>query len=255
MVYFKIMKTPGILYIVATPIGNLSDITLRALETLKSVDLIACEDTRVTAKLLNHYNIKKPLISYHQHTKLKKIELLINELKDGKNIALVTDAGTPGISDPGNVLIAKLLNCHIAIVPVPGPSALTALISVAGIDMQRFIFLGFPPHKKGREKFFKEAVSYNYPVVYYESPYRVLKNLALLEEIQPGKDVIIGRELTKMFEEVVRGKVSEAIKYFTPTPKGGKSASGDKNESKLVWGQAQKKAKIRGEFVVIVCGT
>lgn len=222
----------GTLYVVATPIGNLEDITFRAIRTLREVDLIACEDTRLTSKLLNHYNIKKPLKSYHQHTKLEKIELLINELKDGKNIALVTDAGTPGISDPGNKLVQEVLKENITVIPIPGPSALTAIASVSGIDMQKFAFLGFPPHKKGREKFFKEVVGYNYPVVYYESPYRVLKNLALLEEIQPGKDVIVGRELTKIFEEVVRGKVSRVIKYFT-----------------------EKKAKIRGEFVVIVCET
>lgn len=218
----------GTLYVVATPIGNLSDITLRALETLKKVDFIACEDTRVTAKLLNYYNIKKPLISCHQHSKPEKINAIIDKLKEGNDIALVTDAGTPGISDPGNHLIAKLLNCQIVIVPIPGPSALTALISVSGIDMQKFVFLGFPPHKKGRETFFREAAGLKYPAVYYESPYRLIKNLELLEKISPEKEVIAGRELTKMFEEIVRGKVGEVKKYFS-----------------------EKKAKIRGEFVII----
>ncbi len=219
----------GALYIVATPIGNLKDITLRALETLKSVDFIACEDTRVTLKLLNHYNIKKPLISFHQHSRLQKFDLIVNKLKEGKNIALVTDAGTPGISDPGSILIAKLLNCHIAIVPIPGPSALTTLVSIAGVNMQKFIFLGFPPHKKGREKFFKEVAEAKYPVVYYESPHRVVKNLELLADFNPGKNVIIGRELTKMFEEILRGSTEFAAKSIV-----------------------QKKAQIKGEFTIIV---
>jgi 16S rRNA (cytidine1402-2'-O)-methyltransferase len=234
----------GILYIVATPIGNLGDITLRALETLEKVDIIACEDTRVTSKLLNHYSIKKPLVSYHQHSRITKVDYLIGELKDGKNIALVTDAGTPGISDPGNMLIAKLLNCQIAVIPIPGSSSLTALASAAGIDMQKFVYFGFPPHKKGRETFFKEVANFKIPVIYFESPHRVIKNLELLSVIaseakqsrdchglRPRKDthVIIGRELTKMFEEIIRGNVEEVLGYFEKNP-----------------------GKIKGEFVIIV---
>lgn len=219
----------GILYVVATPIGNLSDITLRALETLKTVDLIACEDTRVTVKLLNHYNIKKPLISYHQHSKLDKIDSIINKLKEGNNIALATDAGTPGISDPGNILVGEAIKEDISVIPIPGPSALSAIVSVSGIDMQRFVFLGFPPHKKGRETFFKELKGLKYPVVYFDSPYRVVKNLELLAELGGEKKIIVGRELTKIFEEVVRGTTAEIIKYFS-----------------------EKKAKIKGELVVIV---
>jgi 16S rRNA (cytidine1402-2'-O)-methyltransferase len=234
----------GILYIVATPIGNLEDITLRALETLEKVDIIACEDTRVTTKLLNHYSIKKPLVSYHQHSRITKVDYLISELKKGKNIALVTDAGTPGVSDPGNYLIDKLLNEQIAVIPVPGPSALGAIISVAGIDLQKFIFLGFPPHKKGRETFFKEVAGFKIPVIYFESPHRVVKNLELLSVIaseakqsrdchglRPRKDinVIIGRELTKMFEEIIRGSVEEVLGYFEKNPD-----------------------KVKGEFVIIV---
>jgi 16S rRNA (cytidine1402-2'-O)-methyltransferase len=219
----------GILYVVATPIGNLSDITLRALETLKKVDLIACEDTRVTAKLLNHYSIKKPLISYHQHSKLDKVGSIIDKLKEGNNIALVTDAGTPGISDPGNILVGEAIKENIAIIPIPGSSALATLVSVAGIDMQRFVFLGFPPHKKGREKYFKEIASLKYPVIYYESPYRIIKNLELLAFLAPQKNVIVGRELTKLFEEVIRGPVEFVAKSMN-----------------------QKKAKIKGELVIIV---
>src|SRR4030042_3476764 len=208
------IKEFGTLYIVATPIGNLSDITLRALEILKSVDFIACEDTRVTIKLLNYYNIKKPLMSFHQHSRLQKFDLIINKLKEGKNIALATDAGTPGISDPGNVLVQKAIRENINAVPIPGPSALGTLISIAGIDMQKFVFLGFPPHKKGREKFFKEAAEAKYPVIYYESPHRAVKNLKLLAGFNPKKNVIIGRELTKMFEEIFRGKIAEAVDYY-----------------------------------------
>lgn len=218
----------GILYIVATPIGNLKDITLRALEVLKEVDFVACEDTRVTAKLLNHYNIKKPLISYHQHSKITRVEKIIEHLQSGKDIALVTDAGTPGISDPGNHLVAELLKCRIVVIPIPGPSALGAIISVAGIDMQKFVFLGFPPHKKGRETFFKEVANSKLPVIYYDSVHRVTKNLEFLQSLNLEKNIILGRELTKMFEEVVRGNTKEVLGYF------------EKN-----------KDKIKGEFVII----
>lgn len=223
------MDKCGILYVVATPIGNLQDITLRALEILKSADFVACEDTRVTSKLLNHYSIQKTLISYHQHSELKKIDLIINKLKDGKNIALVTDAGTPGISDPGNILVAEAIKNKIEIQSIPGPSALGALISIAGIDLQKFLFFGFPPHKKGRETFFKEVIGSKYPVVYYESPHRFIKNLELLKLFECDKRIIIGRELTKIFEQVVRGNTSEILAYF------------EKNQD-----------KIKGEFVVII---
>ncbi len=219
----------GILYIVATPIGNLEDITFRAIKTLKEADLIACEDTRVTKKLLDRYDIKKPLISYFQHSKLAKISQIIDSLKTGKNVALVTDAGTPGISDPGNKLVEEAVKNNIQIIPIPGPSGFTTLASVAGIDMQKFLFLGFPPHKKGRETFFKEIAASKYPVIYYDSVHRVIKNLELLEKLAPGKKVILGRELTKMFEEVVRGSTKEVLEYF------------EKN-----------KGKIRGEFIIIV---
>lgn len=219
----------GILYIVATPIGNLGDITLRALEILKNVDFIACEDTRVTSKMLNHYNIKKPLISYHQHSELKKIDFIVDKLKEGSNIALVTDAGTPGISDPGNILVAEAVKNDIEIHPIPGSSALASIISIAGIDLHKFLFLGFPPHKKGRETFFKEVISFKYPVVYYESPHRFIKNLELLKLLECSKRIIIGRELTKIFEEVQRGNVEETLSYYQ-----------------------ENKDKIKGEFVVIV---
>lgn len=206
------------LYIVATPIGNLEDITLRALRILKEVNLILCEDTRVTQKLLNHYNIKKPLVSYHEHSRLKKNEFIIKELKDGKNLALVTDAGTPGISDPGNKLIEEVLKEEIKIVPIPGPSALGIIISVAGINLKEFLFLGFPPHKKGRETFFKKIASQDLPVIYFESSHRIIKNLELLKSFDEKLNVIVGKELTKMFEEIIRGKIGEAVEYLQKNP-------------------------------------
>lgn len=219
----------GILYIVATPIGNLEDITLRALRILREVDFILCEDTRITSRLLAKYEIKKPLVSFHHHTKSGKAEKIIEEILEGKNAALVTDAGTPGISDPGNVLVEKAVEKGVEISPIPGASALAAVISVAGIDMQKFVFLGFPPHKKGRETFFKEVVSSKYPAVYYESPHRILKNLELLKSLGMGKRTIVSRELTKMFEEVVRGNLEEITTYFQENP-----------------------SKIKGEFVVVI---
>jgi len=219
----------GILYVVATPIGNLEDITLRALRVLKEVEFIACEDTRVTRKLVSHYNIATRLVSFHQHSKLQKIDYLVSEMKAGKNVALVTDAGTPGVSDPGNKLVEEAVNNEIQVVAIPGASALVSMVSISGIDLQKFTFLGFPPHKKGRETFFKQVIASELPVVYYESPHRVIKNLNLLQDLGSEKKIIIGRELTKMFEEVVRGTVSEVLEYF-----------------------AQHEDKVRGEFVVVV---
>ena len=218
------MSNFGKLYIVATPIGNLEDVTLRALRTLKEVDLILCEDTRVTKKLLDRYEIQKPLLSYHHHSKLSRIEKIVEYLENGKNLALVSDAGTPGISDPGNELVASLLSpkagpldllrSGLRIIPIPGVSAITSLASVAGINMSRFAFMGFPPHKKGREKFFREVSEMKYPVIYFESPYRFLKNLELLSKFKPDAKLVIGRELTKMFEETKRGTLVEIADYF-----------------------------------------
>ena len=212
------------LYIVATPIGNLKDISLRALEVLKGVDLILCEDTRVTKRLLNCYNIKTPVLSYHQHSQIKKINYILDLLKQGKNLALVSDSGTPGISDPGNKLIEKIeeLSSPVGelssskISPVPGPSALAAAASVSGFPMNRFIFMGFPPAKKKRKKFFQEIISSKYPMIFYESPYRVLKTLGELELSSPGLEIVVCRELTKKFETIYRGKIEEIIKKINP---------------------------------------
>lgn len=224
----------GLLYIVATPIGNLEDITFRAVRALKEADLIFCEDTRVTKKLLDHYKITAETRSFYgRGSKSRKpepnFEYIISELKTGKNIAFATDAGTPGISDPGNRLVAKAIENGIAVFPIPGASALTTLASISGIDLTKFMFLGFPPHKKGRETFFKEAAILKYPVIYYESPHRLVKNLELLNGLASEKNIILGRELTKMFEEVVRGTVSEVLDYFR-----------------------DNKDKVRGEIVIII---
>ncbi len=208
----------GTLYVVGTPIGNLADITLRALETLKSVDFILAEDTRVTKKLLMKYEITTSVYSAHEHTEAKKLEGFLDRIMNGENVAVVTDAGTPGVSDPGNVLVSLALARGVQVVPIPGVSAVAALVSVAGIDMREFIFLGFPPHKKGRETFFKRVVGSEVPVIYYESPHRLMKNLELLQSFAPEMQVIIGRELTKVYEEIVRGSVTEAITHFTEHP-------------------------------------
>jgi len=209
----------GIIYIVATPIGNLKDITLRALDIFKSADLILCEDTRVTLKLLNHFEIKKPVLSYHQHSDFKKTEEIIDLLKQGKKIALVCDAGTPGISDPGGKLIEEVIGAGIAdVIPIPGASALTTAISIAGISMDKFVFMGFPPIKNKRNKYFENINSFEYPVVLYESSHRILKTL---KELMNNPDVIVFRELTKVFETVYRGRAEDISKQLEKEgPKG-----------------------------------
>lgn len=210
------------LYIVATPIGNLKDITLRALEILREVDFILAEDTRVTKKLLERYKIEKPLISYHHHSKLNKLKKILDILHEGKSLALVSDAGTPGISDPGNKLIADILDSDLAdkveIVPIPGPSAIITLASVAGIFMDRFQFLGFPPHKKGRNKYFKKVLESDIPVIFFESPHRIIKTLEQLEELVDAYNLpptiyhlVLGRELTKKFETIYRGTINDVL--------------------------------------------
>jgi len=209
----------GKLYIVATPIGNLDDITLRALETLKSVDFILCEDTRVTKNLLNHYEINRPLISYHQHSDAKKLHEIIELLNEGKNLALVTDAGTPGISDPGNLLIRDLVNKNqqIEIIPIPGPNAAISALSISGFPTDKFVFMGFPPHKNKRQKYFKEVASMDYTVVFYESSHRITKCLNELKEyLKPETKLVICRELTKKFESTYRGTIEQILQMNIP---------------------------------------
>lgn len=251
------------LFVVATPIGNLQDITLRAIDVLKSVDIVFAEDTRVARKLLSHFEITKPIASFHKFSPQRVAERVGALLEEGKDIALITDAGTPGISDPGQYLISSLFNKSKAmhsggrterdgasfqdfpskeksgsfrvhgfdfefeIIPIPGPSSLAAIISVSDIDVSEFTFLGFPPHKKGRKTFFERVAKSEVPVILFESPHRIIKSLKELEIACGDRRVNIGRELTKIYEEVFRGTLSEAQKYFT----------GEKE---------------RGEFVIVV---
>ncbi len=225
------------LFIVATPIGNLEDISLRAIRVLKEVDIILCEDTRVTRKLLSRYNIETSVLSYHQHSQLKKVNYIVDLLKKGKNLALVSDSGTPGISDPGNKLIEFLIkeNIDVSIIPIPGCSALISAASISGFPMDRFTFLGFPPHKKKRNKFFEELlrqlVDLKHPVIFYESPHRIIKTLEEIskksEEINLNLQVIVCRELTKKFETIYRGTIDEVVKKI-------------------------KDDKIKGEFTIII---
>jgi len=221
------------LYILATPIGNLEDITLRTLRMLKEADFIVCEDTRHTLQLLNHFQIKKPLISYHQHSRLQKVEEIIGLLKQDKNLALVSDAGTPGISDPGNVLVKKVideLGENVQVIPVPGACALTTLASVAGLPTDKFLFLGFLPHKSGRQKLFEIIKNSEQTVIFYESPYRILKTMeSLAAVLEPTRQLVIGRELTKMFETIYRGTATQVLEKV-------------------------KAGQVKGEFVVLVEG-
>lgn len=218
-----------ILYIVATPIGNLEDLSFRTLKILKEVDFILCEDTRRTRKLLSYYKIRNRVLSYYQHSKLKKLEKILKFLKEGKNLALVSDAGTPGISDPGNELIKFLIKRipELKVVPIPGPSAITAAASISGFPMDKFLFLGFPPTKKKRKKFFKEVASSKYPVIFFESPYRIVKTLNELKDLIEDREIIIARELTKKFEIIYRGNIEKVLEEIGPD-------------------------KVKGEFVIIV---
>ncbi|KKT56183.1 MAG: Ribosomal RNA small subunit methyltransferase I [Candidatus Giovannonibacteria bacterium GW2011_GWC2_44_9] len=201
------------LFVVATPIGNLKDITLRAIEILKSVDFILAEDTRVTRKLLAHFDISKQIVSFQAHSSPKVLARVLDLLESGKDLALVTDAGTPGVSDPGQRLI-KAAKDFAEIIPIPGPSALSAIISVSDINLSEFCFLGFPPRKKGRQTFFKRLTGLDIPIIIFESPHRIQKTLYELELACGDRYVNIGRELTKFHEEIFRGRLSEARKYF-----------------------------------------
>ena len=251
------------LYIVATPIGNLEDISMRALRILSEVDFILCEDTRVTKKLLNHYKINTRTISYHQHSDIKKLNLIIGLLKKGKDLALVSDAGTPGISDPGGKLVSAVIDefgNSVKIESVPGPSAVAAALSISGIQTDKFFFLGFPPHKKGRQTFIERIADSVYPVVIYESKHRIMKFLEELKELNkriikrnkeidiklenlgtrqrkelllgkrtPVTSVVVCRELSKMHETVYRGDIRKIIEKIK-----------------------ESKSHEKGEFVVVI---
>ncbi len=245
------------LYIVATPIGNLEDISLRALRILREVDFVLCEDTRVTSKILDHYEIDTKTISYHQHSGRSKEDKILNLLKNGKSLALVTDAGTPGISDPGGKLIQAVLENlgdQVKIESVPGPSAVTAALSISGIPTDKFLFMGFPPHKKGRQTFLQSIFKSEFPSVIYESKHRIIKFLEELqvindvnkkekkrreietvskkekkEKIKVVTSVVVCRELSKMHETVYRGELDDIVEKIKL----------NKNDQK-------------GEFVVII---
>ena len=251
----------GTLSIVATPIGNMEDITLRALRVLKEVDYVLCEDTRVTGNLLKHYEISTKTRHYDAHASEHVHESILNDLEAGKHIALVSDAGTPGISDPGVLLVKRARAAGVRIDAIPGASALTAAFSIAGISGNNFVFLGFVPMKKGRQTFFKRLHEYEMPVIFYEAPHRIMKTLESLVEVserilitleggQEDKEtreefsytvseenetasgnwnIVVARELTKMYEEVVSGSPEEVLQYFVNHPD-----------------------HVRGEFVVMV---
>ena len=221
------MSDSGQLFVVGTPIGNLEDITHRAISTLKSIDIILAEDTRNSKKLLNAHKIETKMMSYHEHSSEKEIEKIIDLLLEGKNLALISDAGTPTISDPGYGLIRDCIKHDIVIVPIPGVSAITAALSVSGLPSDSFTFIGFLPQKKGRLKKIEQLNNIENTVILFESPYRLEKTLNQLLDNLGNRPVVVGRELTKLYEEVIRGNLSEVIKYFS-------------------------KSKVKGEIVIMI---
>ncbi len=223
--------TMGTLYLVGTPIGNLGDITLRALEVLKAVDLIAAEDTRHTRKLLNHYQIAKALTSYHRHNARERAGQLIEKIKGGQDIALVTDAGMPGISDPGYLIVKEAIQNHVDVLPIPGPSAALAALVVSGLPTDRFVFEGFLPRKKEEvRQRLADLVKEERTIILYEAPHRLKKTLVLCREhLGSGRFAVIARELTKKFEEVLRGTLAELARLV-------------------------EDREIRGEFCLIISG-
>lgn len=203
---------------VGTPIGNLEDITFRAVRILQSVQAIACEDTRVSKHLLDHYAIQKPLIACHEHSHEAAHAKLIDRLRTGASIAYISDAGTPGVNDPGGKLVAAAFAAGIKVETIPGPSALTAAISVSGFPMDEFVYLGFVPHKKGRETMFREIAARATPSIFFESTHRIEKTLtALAKVLDPTRLICIGRELTKLHETVYRGSIDEVQKALQAT--------------------------------------
>jgi 16S rRNA (cytidine1402-2'-O)-methyltransferase len=219
----SVPKSSGNLYVVATPIGNLEDLTFRALRTLGEVQVIACEDTRQTRKLLNKYNIKKKLISYYHPKESQKIPQIISLLKQGKDVALVTDSGTPGISDPGYPLIREAITQGIKIIPIPGPSAITAALSAAGLPTHRFLFLGFvPPKKEATKKLLNSLRNEKATLVFYLPTRRLLSFLDLTLETVGNRHIVIAREMTKIYEEFLRGTAEELLKKL-----GGKKLKGE----------------------------
>jgi len=218
----KNLESKGTLYVVATPLGNLKDITLRALEMLKGSDLIAAEDTRRTQKLLSAYDLHSPLTSYHENNKLKKIPYLVERMRQGQRISLVTDGGTPGISDPGKELVQETRRAGIAVVPIPGPSALTCALSAAGLPGDSFVFLGFLPRRKSRrKKILQEMKEQKRTLIFYEAPHRIEDLLLEIRAILGEREIVLSRELTKVHEEILSGPISELIQDLSNRePKG-----------------------------------
>ena len=218
------------LYIVPSPIGNLKDITLRALEILKEVDLILAEDTRTTSHLLNHYNIKNPLTPYHQHNEHKVLQHLVSQLLNGKKIALISDAGTPGISDPAFLLVRECIKAEVKVECLPGPTAFVPALINSGLPINRFVFEGFLPVKKGRQTLMKKLAIEDRTLVFYESPLRLVKTLEeFIQYFGPDRACSVSRELTKVFEENKRGSLREVCNYF-------------------------KEKSVKGEIVIVVAG-
>lgn len=203
----------GILYLVATPIGNLEDITLRAIKVLKEVDLIAAEDTRHTLKLLNHLEISKPMVSYHRHNEEFRCDFLIKELKEGKSVALVSDAGTPGISDPGEEIVKVCIKENIKIIPIPGACAMINALITSGIDTKEFCFFGFLPlNKKNRKEKLEEIENINKTIILYEAPHKIKNTLEDLKKVlDENRKVVLAREITKIHEEFIRGSIDELL--------------------------------------------
>ena len=221
----------SILYIVATPIGNLQDFSPRAVEVLKSVDYIACEDTRTSGNLLTHFGIDKPTFSFHQHNEHRKVGHLMNILAANQNVALISDAGMPGISDPGFLAVRAAQQANHTVSVIPGPDAATTAVVASGLPCDRYVFEGFLPHKKGRQKRLKQLSEEELTIIIYESPNRLLKLLGELEEhFEPDRLAAVARELTKKFEEVVRGTISELKTEF------------------------ESRESIKGEIVVVISG-
>ncbi|MBT3796965.1 MAG: 16S rRNA (cytidine(1402)-2'-O)-methyltransferase [Candidatus Marinimicrobia bacterium] len=221
------MPENGVLFIVPTPIGNLEDMTFRGIRVLNESTLIAAEDTRHTKKLLMHYNINTPTISYFEHNRFTRIPQIVDHLISGKNVSVVTDAGTPGISDPAYKLIRATIENHIKVESIPGASASVTALSASGLPTDRFLFEGFLPHRKGRRKKLERLANLEATIIFYESPMRLIRTLNDILEFIGDRPAVIGRELTKVYEEYQRGKVSELINYF-------------------------KENKPRGEFVVMI---
>lgn len=209
---------PGVLSIVATPIGNLEDLTFRALRILKEADVIACEDTRVTSNLLHHYEIQKPLLAIHQHSRESALDKICERIAKGERVAYVSDAGTPGVNDPGGKVVARVLEAGLSVEAIPGSSAMTAAISVCGFPMERFRYVGFIPHKNGKQTLLKNIAADEDPVLFFESTHRILKTLEMLKLSYGAERLIfVGRELTKKFETIYRGPIDEVIHSLEAT--------------------------------------